>query len=89
MSKIEFLGVAAGCFTTGAFAPQALKILRTRRVDDISMAMYVSFVTGVVLWLVYGIAIQSVSLMLANAVTLLLAGGVLVLKIRLGGNKTT
>lgn len=85
MQPVELIGVAAGCFTTASFAPQALKILKTRRVDDISLAMYLSFVFGVILWLVYGFEIASASLVVANAITLVLAGSVLVLKIRLGG----
>ena len=77
---IEWIGVLAGCFTTGAFAPQAVRIFRTRRVEDISLAMYVSFVIGTVLWLIYGFDIGSLSIMIANAVTLILAGSVLIMK---------
>jgi MtN3 and saliva related transmembrane protein len=81
---IEWLGIAAGVLTTGAFAPQALKILQARKVADISLAMYVCFVTGVALWIGYGLAIGSTALILSNLVTLLISGSVLAMKIVLG-----
>ncbi|SFF65568.1 MtN3 and saliva related transmembrane protein [Fontimonas thermophila] len=84
MSHFEWMGLLAGCLTTGAFAPQAIQILRTRRVQDISLAMYVLFSTGVALWIAYGLAIRSLSLVLFNGITLLLSGSVLVLKIKYG-----
>jgi MtN3 and saliva related transmembrane protein len=39
---------------------------------------------GVALWLTYGIAIHSWPMIIANSVTLALAGTVLVLKLRFG-----
>ena len=44
--------------------------------------MFLLFSTGVALWLVYGIAIDSVPVIAANAVTLTLAASILILKIR-------
>jgi MtN3 and saliva related transmembrane protein len=44
--------------------------------------MYSLFVLGVALWLTYGILLGSIPIILANAVTLVLAGIVLVLKLK-------
>ena len=49
---------------------------------DISLRMYLLLCTGVALWLVYGLFVKSISLVLTNGITLLLAGIVLVLKLR-------
>jgi MtN3 and saliva related transmembrane protein len=46
--------------------------------------MYIIFTTGVAFWLAYGIAIDSLPMILANTVTLGLAGTVLALKLRYG-----
>ena len=46
--------------------------------------MLMTFTTGVLLWLIYGLLIQAAPIIAANAVTLLLAGAILVLKIRHG-----
>lgn len=83
MSATEWLGVVAGCCTTASFAPQAIQVFKTRRVADISLAMYVSFVTGVALWLVYGVLVNSIALIVSNAITVVLAGSVLTMKLLL------
>jgi MtN3 and saliva related transmembrane protein len=78
------IGFIAATLTTVAFVPQVLRVWRSRSSRDISLRMYALFTLGVALWLVYGILIDSWPVMLANAVTLLLAGSVLVMKIRFG-----
>jgi MtN3 and saliva related transmembrane protein len=86
MSTLAFsptwIGIAAAILTTTAFAPQAIQAWRTRSTRDVSLTMFSLMVTGVVLWLVYGILIDDLPLILANAVTLMLAGSILVAKIR-------
>ena len=78
----ETLGYLAAACTTIAFVPQALHVWRTRSAEDISLAMYVILVAGVILWIVYGLLIHSLPLVAANAVSLLLAGAVLAGKLR-------
>ncbi|MBP7064462.1 SemiSWEET family sugar transporter [Ferrovibrio sp.] len=79
---IEAVGIAAGCLTTLAYLPQVIQVWRSRSARDVSLGMFVLMVAGLVLWLGYGLLIGSVSLILANAVTLLLAGLVLIGKLR-------
>lgn len=81
ISLIEYIGITAGMLTTLSFLPQVIKIWRTRDVSSISLLMYSFFCVGVFLWLVYGVAMSSFSLIAANAITLFLAGCVLFLKI--------
>ena len=81
---VTTVGFIAAMLTTFAFVPQVLRVWRTRSTADISLGMYALFTLGVALWLVYGILIQSWPVILANLVTLLLAGSVLVMKIRHG-----
>lgn len=81
-SSVTALGFAAAACTTLSFLPQVLKVWRSRRADDISLGMYAVFCTGIVLWLVYGFLIADLPLIVANIVTLTLAGSVLVLAVR-------
>jgi MtN3 and saliva related transmembrane protein len=74
--------MAAALLTTAAFAPQAIKAWRSRSTKDVSLAMFALMVAGILLWLVYGILIDDIPLIMANGVTLLLAGAILVAKIR-------
>jgi MtN3 and saliva related transmembrane protein len=78
------IGYIAGTLTTAAFLAQVLRTLRHRRTKDISLGMYLMFCAGIGLWLVYGIFIHSWPVIIANAVTLVLSGTVLVMKIRFG-----
>jgi len=83
-SPTELTGYVAALLTTISFVPQVIKVLRERQAKGISLAMYVLFTTGVALWLVYGIAIRSAPVTIANAIALVLAGTVLVMKLRFG-----
>jgi len=78
------LGLAAGTLTTTAFAPQLVKAWRSKSTGDLSWGMLVTFSTGILLWLIYGVWIDSVPVILANAVTLLLQAGIVSLKIKHG-----
>ena len=62
--------------------PQVVRVWRTRSAEDISLAMYLVFIAGVVLWILYGLQIRSLPVVLANGATLVLAGAVLVGKFR-------
>jgi len=80
----EWIGSIAATLTTTAFIPQAWQVWRTRHTKDISLGMYAIFTSGVALWAVYGLLIDSWPVIVANCVTLVLAGAVLVMKIRFG-----
>jgi len=82
MTPIDWLGIVAAILTTSAFIPQALKTLKSRSTDDISMTMYVGLVTGVILWLIYGFVIGNYPIIIGNAITLIFAGTILMVKIR-------
>lgn len=77
-----WIGIAAAILTTAAYAPQAIKAWRSRSTRDVSLAMFLMMVTGITLWLVYGLMIGDLPLILANAATLVLAVAILVAKLR-------
>jgi len=76
------VGSMAAVCTTLAFVPQVLKSWRTRDLSGISLPMYTIFTTGVLLWLIYGILIEDWPVIIANAITALLASAVLCLKLK-------
>ena len=79
---METLGYAAGIMTTIAFIPQILQIYKTKSAKDVSLAMFLLFTTGVVLWLVYGIKANAFPVIVANAITLLLSCVILFFKFK-------
>lgn len=81
MDFYTVIGLAAGFCTTIAFLPQALHTWRTKSAKDLSLGMYSILCTGVLLWLIYGIAISDLPIIIANAVTLALALSILYFKL--------
>lgn len=84
MDGVTTLGLTAGTLTTIAFIPQLVKAWRSKSTSDLSWGMVTTFSTGVLLWFFYGIWIDSLPVMLANAVTLLFQIGIISLKIKYG-----
>lgn len=82
MNPVELIGVLAGVLTTVAFVPQVVKIWRSGTAEDISLLTFSLYSAGLLLWLLYGIALNSLPLMAANGITFLLTLSVLVLKLR-------
>lgn len=84
MDVANVIGLLAGALTTIAFLPQLIHTWKTRSTKDVSLGMFLTFTTGVFLWIVYGMLINSVPVVAANAVTFILAAAILVFKLRYG-----
>lgn len=84
MNTLDWIGSVAATLTTTAFIPQVWKVWCTRHTHDISLGMYAIFTGGVALWLIYGLLLGSWPIIIANGITVLLAGAVLLMKIRFG-----
>ena len=82
MNSAEVIGYCAATLTTASFVPQVVQALRTKDLHSISLAMYAAFCLGISLWLVYGLLMHAWPVVIANVLTLGLAGIVLVLKIK-------
>lgn len=81
---IDLVGSIAATLTTLAFVPQVWRVWKTRSTKDISLGMYLVFTAGVVFWLTYGLMLGAWPIIVANIVTLVLTGTVLVMKLRHG-----
>jgi MtN3 and saliva related transmembrane protein len=79
-----WLGLGAAFCTTVAYVPQVMKAWRSKSTADISLGMFTLMVTGIVLWLIYGLLLSDLPLIAANAVTLCLVISILLLKLRHG-----
>lgn len=82
VTTADLIGYLAATLTTCAFVPQAWHTFRTRDVSGISLGMYAVFTTGVAMWLVYGWLLQAWPVVVANAITVMLAMAILVMKLR-------
>jgi MtN3 and saliva related transmembrane protein len=77
----DCVGYVAATLTTIAFIPQAWLIWKDKHANGISLGMYLIFTTGVALWLCYGVLLGMWPVIIANAITLALAGFILTMKL--------
>jgi MtN3 and saliva related transmembrane protein len=82
MDLTTLLGLIAGFLTTVAFVPQVVKIWKSKSAKDVSLITFGAFALGVLLWIVYGVIKQEPPIILWNAVTLLLAIAIIVMKVK-------
>ncbi|MBE9099394.1 SemiSWEET family sugar transporter [Vacuolonema iberomarrocanum] len=85
MDWSTLLGLLAGSLTTASFVPQVLKTWRSRSARDISALWLITFITGISLWLIYGLLILSLPIILANGITLALTLLILFFKLQFRG----
>lgn len=84
MSIVELFGYLAAFLTTISFIPQVVQVWRTKHTKDISLGMYSIFTLGIVVWLIYGILLNAWPIIIANTITIFLAGSVLAMKLKYG-----
>lgn len=80
---IEIVGLIAATLTTISFVPQVYKIWKTKSAEGVSLTMFLLFFTGVLLWLVYGVYLNSLAMIVANIVTAVLSIIIIYYKLKL------
>ena len=63
IDKNELIGFIAAVCTTFAFLPQVIKVWKTKQTKDLSLRMYTIMFIGICLWFVYGLRINSLSIL--------------------------
>ena len=77
-----FIGFAAVFFTVVSFLPQAIKTLKTREVNGLSVLTYLFLFLGSLSWFSYGLLLSDIPLMLTNFLTTIFTGLILFLIIK-------
>lgn len=80
----EILGIIGGALTTGGFVPQVWRLFKLKSAREISLIFTSLFVIGVAFWLSYGISSGLPSVIIWNAITLILGFGMLYAKLKYG-----
>lgn len=84
MASIELIGYLAATLTTAAFLPQVVQVWQSKSTKDLSLPTLLSFIAGVLMWLIYGLLLNSSPIIVANAVTLVLNLVILRFKLKYG-----
>jgi MtN3 and saliva related transmembrane protein len=66
----NLVGYVAAFFTTFSMLPQILRIWKLKEARDVSVFMPLMASVGSALWLIYGIMLEEVPIIVANAVFL-------------------
>lgn len=74
---VDFIGAAGATLTTLCWLPQAIKVIREKETLALSLPGTGAFTASVLLWLVYGVAIDDWPLIGSN-------GAILAMKLRHG-----
>ena len=67
---IESIGLVAGVLGIVAWIPQIREVWVNKRHDGVSLATFGVVTVALSLWLIYGILIDSISMIIANVMTL-------------------
>jgi|TARA_B100000902_G_C26985131_1_gene752260 MtN3 and saliva related transmembrane protein len=78
----EILGLVAAAITTFAWVPQVYKMYKERNASGVSLTMALLFFVGITLWFIYGYLIESISIMVANGITLILQSMIIIYKLK-------
>lgn len=68
---IEVLGLVAGGITSVAMMPQLIKVIKEKNANDISVVMLLVLITGLSLWVWYGILQNELPIILSNSFSVL------------------
>lgn len=80
MDYVTVIGFVAGSFSAVAFSPQVVKAWKSKSTKDVSPGAFALLCTGVFLWIIYGIYVNSLPIVASNAVIFALAFTILILK---------
>lgn len=72
MMDENILGLIAGALTSIAALPQLIKVLKTKNTNDLSALMLVILISGLSLWVWYGIINDELPIILSNAFAVVL-----------------
>ncbi len=65
------IGTIAGILTSISMLPQLIKVVREKEVENLSWGMIVVLLSGVSLWVVYGVMKNELPIIVSNAFSVL------------------
>lgn len=86
---MTWLGYIAGAFVTLSIIPQIIRVFKLKSAHDISLAFNTLLLTGILLWLSYGIALKLTPVIIWNAAGAILTAVLLYAKMKYGRDRRT
>lgn len=81
MEISQVIGYVAGALTTLCVLPQIIHAIRTGSTRDLSYIFILTLISGLALWLTYGIMIGEIPVVIPNAISFVLNAILLMVKL--------
>jgi MtN3 and saliva related transmembrane protein len=81
---VDILGYLGGLLTTFCYLPQIIRVFRLKSAREISTSFTVLLLTGIIIWLIYGIWLNIVPIIVWNIFAIGIVGTLLYAKLRFG-----
>jgi MtN3 and saliva related transmembrane protein len=82
MDQTQWVGIIAGFLTATSMLPQVIKVFKEKKAEDISLLMLIVLLSGIALWIVYGVMRNDLPIIATNAFSLLVNLVLMVLRIK-------
>lgn len=79
---ILIVGIVASVSTAVSMLPQLIKIIKEKKAEDISLPMIITLLTGLALWIAYGVMRKDWVITIANSFSLVVNLTLLALSIK-------
>ncbi|HUR11922.1 MAG TPA: SemiSWEET transporter [Flavitalea sp.] len=83
----QWVGIAAGVLTACSMLPQVIKVFKEKKATQVSVLMLIVLISGISLWIWYGLLKEDWPIILTNIFSLLVNLVLLGLRFRYRNNK--
>ena len=67
-----YVGIGAGICTAVSMLPQLVKIIKTRKAEDLSYVMVIILLSGIIGWIWYGMLKKDLPIIITNGFSLII-----------------
>ena len=84
----KLVGISAGVLTGASMLPQLIKVVKEKKVPQVSVVMLLLLVSGLALWVWYGFVLEDWPIIITNMFSLLVNIVMIFLRYRYRNNKS-
>jgi MtN3 and saliva related transmembrane protein len=81
MNLETVIGIGASVLTAISMLPQLIKLIKEKKADDISAVMLITLISGLSLWIWYGVKKEDWIIIISNSFSVIVNATVLILSL--------
>lgn len=82
MQWTQIIGLGAGICTAASMLPQVIKTFKEKKAEDVSMLMLILLMSGLLLWIIYGVKRNDIPIILTNSFSLIVNITMIILRVK-------